>query len=310
MQGWIALCACLLVAPPPSHELTLASGEVLRGQLVEQTADRVVFEHPLLGRLELPGNAVAALTALADAPPAPAPPGPDPGQAAPPPPPPRWTSRIELGFSGSAGTSEDTNLRLAFKTAYKTPQESYTIDASHILTTSRGDRTDNKFTAGILAEWPFAESRWSYFAQGRYNFDEFQSWEHRISAGGGLGYPLVNLDNADGSDRFDFKLRGGLGARKEFGSLREDVQPEGIFAWDLEWNVAPGQAFSTDTAIYPNLQDLDDYRVVTNARYTMEMDALEGLNLTVGIAHEWQSRVDPGVPPNDFTAYVSLGLDF
>jgi putative salt-induced outer membrane protein YdiY len=317
MDAWIAIVACLLLADPPTHEITLASGETLRGMLVEQTAERVVFDHPNLGRLELSADSVKGVVALAQTPqPAQQPlaaaqPAAD-AQPAPPaaPPPPRWKSRFDVGFSGSAGVTEDTNLRLAFKTAHKTPEHHYRIDATYIWETSRGDRTENKFTSGVRADWPIGGSPWNWFLQARYDYDEFQSWDHRFSAHGGVGYHLVNIDHDDGSDKFDFLLRGGLGGRKEIGSIDEDFQPEALFGIDLDWHVSEKQEFHLGSTAYPDLDELGELRVITKAEYTIELDAMEGLVFAAGIDWEWQSQTDPGIKPNDFNAYLSLGMKF
>jgi len=164
-------------------EVELHSGDRLLGTVVEQTADSVVLDHPALGRLVIDADLVRAVRLDSD----PAPPPP-------PPPKPRWDSRFEVGFGANEGTTEESNLRFAFTTTLEEKTQRYKFSSVYSLQTSRGDRSKNMFNATMVAQWPQSESRWGYFGQGSYDFDEFQSWEHRITAGGGLGYHLIDLD--------------------------------------------------------------------------------------------------------------------
>ncbi len=364
MLRWVAICVSILLAPRttppnltplvpyqpppptplqlrgPTHELTLSSGEVLLGRLIQRTTDLVVFEHSILGRLEIPAGEVRTIrpwpkepaplpkkkaappqtppharpqTAEADVPPPAVTPTTTPtthtAPAAP-----RWKSHVELGFSGTAGVTEDTNLRIALNTELKQDSRSLTFDSSYILSTSRGDRSDNKATAGALAQWNLPASRWSYFAQGRYDFDEFQSWEHRITAGGGVGYLLADVTDLDDAgqpvDVFTLMGRLGFGGRQEFGSLNEVLQPEGIIGADLTWHISQRQRLSTQLTFFPDLDDTGEFRAVTKAQWWLKLDALEGLSFKLGLDFEHQSQTDPDVSPNDVTVYGTLVLDF
>ncbi len=350
MLRWVAFCVSILLAPRstppiisplfpyqpppptphqlrgPTHELTFSTGEVLLGQLIQRTADLVIFEHPILGRLVIPAGAIRTLRPWPEEPaplsekkatPVQSPPHVTPQAAesdVPPPAVKRWKSRLELGFSGSAGVTEDTNLRIALNTAFKEDTFKLTIDSRYLLDTSRGDRTDNKFTAGLLSQWDVPASRWSYFAQGRYDFDEFQSWEHRVTAGGGVGYLLTKVTGLDDAgqpiDVLTLTGRLGLGGRKEFGSLNEDLQPEGIIGADLTWHISQRQNLSTQLTYFPDLEDTGEFRAVTKAQWWLKLDGLEGLSFKLGLDFEHQSQTDPGVSSNDLSIYGTLVLDF
>lgn len=355
MLRWVAVCVSILLAPRPTpptlsslapyqppaptphqlrgptHELTLSTGEVLLGRLIQRTADLVILEHPILGRLEIPAGEVRTLRPLHEEPapltekkaaPVQTPPHVTPQAAETDVPPPavtapttpRWKSHFELGFSGTAGVTEDTNLRIALNTAFKQDTRSLTFDSSYFLKTSNGDRSDNKATAGALAQWDVPASRWSYFAQGRYDFDEFQSWEHRVTAGGGVGYLLADVTGLDDAgqpvDVLTLTGRVGLGGRKEFGSLNQDLQPEGIIGADLIWHISRKQHLSTQLTFFPNLDDSGEFRAVTKAQWWLKLDAVEGLSFKLGLDFEHQSQTDPDVSPNDVTVYVTLVLDF
>ena len=55
-----ALVALALTTLGLADQVHLSSGEVLTGNVVEQTAEKVVIEHPVLGRLEIPSDSVTS----------------------------------------------------------------------------------------------------------------------------------------------------------------------------------------------------------------------------------------------------------
>lgn len=329
MRVWLVLFVLLPVGVSLADQVTLTTGEVLRGEIVQSTAEHLVLDHPILGRLEIPRHAVERVDDLppastesppptttdeatanepSESKPAPAMPKPESS------PRPRWDSKLELGFAAHEGNTEDANVLLAVNSRLDRGFDKYTVDSRYSLRTSRGDRSENKLTAGLLTEWPIPPSRWSYFAQSRYDFDEFQSWETRLTGGAGLGYHLIDINDVDktGSpiDVFDLHLRIGMGLRREFGSTNERIQPEGILGGNLVWQVTEHQRFAAGSTIFPNIEESGEFRVVTNAEWVLKLNSFDGLSLKLGLAHEHQSLTDPGIKPNDISIYGAFVLDF
>lgn len=321
MRLW---CLCLVGALSRvlmGDEVELHSGDRLLGTVVEQTADSVVLDHPALGRLVIDADLVRAARLDSDpAPPPPPPPAdlpvaaPGPAAVGPPAPKPRWDSRLEVGFGANEGTTEESNLRFAFTTTLEEKTQRYKFSSVYSLQTSRGDRSKNRFNATMVAQWPHSESRWGYFGQGTYDFDEFQSWEHRITAGGGLGYHLIDLDRPDDTgqpaDYLDLRLKMGGGGRREFGSLNDGLKPEGILGGEIAWQVSPRQRLAVSSTIYPDLGETGEFRLVTYAEWVLQIDKVDGVNFKLGLAHEYQSLTDPGVDHNDLSIYGALVIDF
>ncbi len=78
----------------------------------------------------------------------------------------------------------------------------------------------------------------------------------------------------------------------------------------MTWHVSPSQSFQGSSVAYPDLEKLGELRVITKAEYSIKLDAIEGMTLNAGIDWEWESEVDPGISPNDFNVYVTLGVEF
>src|SRR5262249_22000112 len=109
---------------------------------------------------------------------------------------PRWKSEFEAGASAAWGNNDDRDVRVRFASTRVAPDNTLKLDSLYHFATSHGKATSNSFTAGALSDWPVPASRWSYFAQGRFDYDDFVSWDYRVSAAGGVGYRLLEVQRA------------------------------------------------------------------------------------------------------------------
>lgn len=307
---WLVGIATMLLAVSVAgaDEVELAGGDVLRGTVVEQTDTHVVLEHSALGRLEIARDQITSL--VIDTPPAGEGRGAAPEKAEKKPEmagkkeDKKWKSHVNLAFNGSFGNSDTQSLRVGGRSVRKTPDTRLRLDAVYYISTSDGERDDNDLTLGILHDWLISESPWFYFAQLRYDYDQFESWEQRIAAHTGPGYHLI------AKEAFDLDLRAGIGPRKEFGSQDEDWKPEGLLGFDLEWEVTKRQSFDFNSTFFPIVSDLDDYRTRTTAHWVLKLTDDSDLSVTAGLTHEYQSVVDPGREKNDTKIFTGLQFGF
>jgi len=290
LRGRVLLCvftAC--VAAAMADELRLSTGEVLRGAVVERTVDEVVFDHPVLGKLKIPADKVTSLKTAV------------PVTVPPPPPPPKvWASQIEAGFNGTRGNSTTTASHLAILAVRKTKLHALKLDAAHYYSSSNRRSTKNKFTAGLLKDWFLPDSPWLAFASARYDKDKFESWDHRLAGHAGMGHQVIQRPDLNA------KLRFGVGAAKEWGSDDDSVRPEALAGGELEWQVNERQKFATGTTIYPDLSDAGEFRSLSYANWTVDIDRADGLSLKFGVEHEYQSVVDDDADNTDWRFFSAL----
>jgi len=313
MRSVSALClaAAMMCTASMAHgvdHLRLRDGDRLTGTVVRQTNDAVVFDHNVLGRMTVPLDEIViddqdaqrrqlyrdvALAAMQDA-----------ADADVVPVEKEWVSYFEFGGAAAFGNSDTQNFNLAFETVRKTETTRTTIDASYYYDASDGDRSDSKFTAGILNDWFFKDSDWLFFATARYDYDEFNSWTQRVQAFAGPGYELIKRDN------YDLTLRAGLGATREFNSNDDDVRLDALFGVDVNWKITERQRFHFDSTIFPQLTDLGEFRTLTNAKWSVLVDEESNLSLSIGVQHEYQSIVAPGDEEHDIRITANLRIDF
>ncbi len=297
--------------------IRLATGEVLVVDTFESDGATVRFHHPLLGELTLPANAVEVLPEAVDSsmapeaepmtssespatPPAPMP-EPIPAQ---PPPPKEWKFKLVIGGSLSDGNTENAKFAGTFEAVRETEKMKTALDTGFFFGSSDGDRDENRFTAGGRHDWLNPGHKIFYFADARYDIDEFQSWDSRASGHIGLGYKFIEPP--------PFKLNGllGIGIVKEWGSDNEDVRPEALAGIEGEYTFAEKHSIVFSSIAYPDLNDLGEYRWVSSAKWAFLLDKETKLSLNAGVEHEYQSVVDADREHNDLRVTAGLGLEF
>ncbi len=177
------------------------------------------------------------------------------------------------------------------------------LDGLYFLGYTDGDKDSNKLTTGALMNWEFEESKWSWFAKGRYDYDQFNSWESRVTAHTGPGYLLYDEEN------FNLTLRAGLGAAKEFGSKRNEWLPEALFGAEGKWTLSERQSLVFANWVFPEL-DESEFRNVTTAAWSYSLDDDSNWAINVGLLNEYQSNVSDDNENNDLRLFGGLSFDF
>lgn len=324
----------IVSAAAHAEAIRLASGEVLHVEVLRVTEDAMHFIHPVLGEMTLSReqavvldwddsadtNSAASHVSIAHSnaaelrgPAAPEPaPAPVPQQAtgasaAPPPvdedesP---WKFKIVIGAGLATGNSENANFNGMFTAIRELPETKLAFDTGYFYAESDGDRSENRFTAGVRHDWLNPGKKVLYFADMRYDYDEFQSWDSRITGHVGLGYKLIE------PPKLKLDVLAGLGAVKEFGSENDDIRPEGLLGIEGKWDISEKQSLTFSSTLFPDLSDFGDFRWVNNAAWEAILDESLNLSLTAGVQHEYQSRVDPGRDRNDLRLFAGLQVDF
>jgi putative salt-induced outer membrane protein YdiY len=289
--------------PAGASEIQLDSGDVLNGTIVDETDDTLVLDHAMLGRLEIAMARIAAidggdnsarqladvaLAQLAEAEEETSP----------------WKTSVRFGLAATFGNTDEQTVTAGVDSKRETDETRLIIDGSYYYSQSDGDRTDNKFTAGVRHDWLLPDSQWFLFAQGRYDYDEFESWEHRAGAHGGVGYEFIDTDELYLSGRI------GAGVTKEWKSLDNDLKPEGLLGLDLRWQIKEDHSFNLGTTLFPDLGDFGEFRWVTRADYSILLSESLNMSFTIGLRDEYQSEVDPGSKHNDLRITAGLQFDF
>lgn len=217
---------------------------------------------------------------------------------------PVWNTKLNLGLNVSSGNTDQIGLASTIVSRRTTPTSELTLDAGYFYSNEDGDDTENKFTAGVLHDWLLKDSKWLIFADARYDFDEFKSFDHRFATHAGLGYRLID------KEKMKLTLRGGAGIAKEFGSDRNEIIPEALAGLDFWWQIAEKQSLEISHRFYPDLTDGGEFRTLTTAGWRLALDRGNGLSFTINALHEYVSDVDPGVDKSDLKLFAGISYEF
>jgi hypothetical protein len=215
-----------------------------------------------------------------------------------------WKGSVQAGVNGASGNSENFNLRMGFDAQRVTSAMETKINAAYSWSTDDGTKTASRGDLGLRNDWNLGESPWFVFAIGKVEYDEFQDWRWRTSTIVGPGYTVIR------DEKTTLKVRGGIGASKEFGGTQNELVPELDIGFDFERQLTERQKVFVTHDTSPSIEDLSDFRMVTKAGWEILVDPEVNLLLKLGVEHRRQSKPGEGFKKDDIDYFAVLGWNF
>jgi putative salt-induced outer membrane protein YdiY len=289
----IAAALALWSATALADTVKLANGDELSGEIVEWAVDHLVIDHPQLGRVTLALDQLELDTGEP----------PNPGLFGT-----RflrgWTRGIDLGLSGKQGNTSSTNITAGIDFDYSDDWRRWRLRGRYFYNSSDDGDNDNNARVDLRRDWLVPGSRWFGFATGRYQYDQFESWQHRVVLAGGPGLHLVEGENHS----LDALL--GPSVTREFGT-RDENRAEILFGLDYSWKITERHTFTLGNSLFTQYKpDAGEFRNVTIGELRILLTERPSLNLRIGAENEYDSVVEDDDEHNNLQYYLSLGLDF
>jgi len=216
----------------------------------------------------------------------------------------KWSFGLDFSMNTTSGNTNEETTRLGTHIKRTLPNERMKLDGAYYHKKNTGKVTDNEITVGYLKDWLNPGSRWFFFGSGRFDYDEFESWEKRMNLQIGPGYSLIESDDV----LLNFRL--GAGGRKEWGSKNSNLKFEGLAGIDFAWELTNKQTIETSVWFFPVITDFDDYRTRSSLNWRYKLSRESDISLLFGVLHEIQSIVDPGDDDTDSRIYTGIQLEF
>jgi putative salt-induced outer membrane protein YdiY len=291
----LGLAAALLFvfSPASADEIVLANGDKINGEIVEWSVDTVVIEHPQLGTMRL------ALDDLKI----------DTGK------PPKkgwfdtnfmrgWNRNINMGLNGTIGDNNATNLTIGYNFNYADDFKRWRFTGRYFYNKSDDGDGDNNARIDLRRDWLVPLSRWFGYAAFRYQFDQFESWQHRTTLSGGPGLHLLQ------TERHLLDTTVGLAFTREFGD-RQTQTGEGVWGVEYAWQISERQKFTFSNDFFPEFTpNAGEFRNFTVSEYSIVLSNEPVLKWTLGIQNDYETDIEPGDKENDFRYYMALGVDW
>ncbi len=214
-----------------------------------------------------------------------------------------WDFQIEAGLNGSSGNTDNLSLRAGFSAERLTKEMETRLRFVYKYSEDDGETSENRTELDGRNDWLFPDSPWRWFAQLRYEYDEFQDWDSRLSGFTGPGYDLIK------NDETTLVLRAGIGGNQRWGGDDDGFTPEALAGLDFTHKFSERQSIYFTGEVYPNLEDGGEFRAYARAGWEILIDAETQLTLKLGVEDQYDS--DPGnAKENDFDYFMVLVYKF
>lgn len=338
---FVLLFAAIARAQSPIT-LHLTNGDRISGSLVGEESGKLTLTNAILGRVTIATSAIARREGPTNAVVVATTPAPTNRPPEPPALPPALQKRLNdlqsIYASGSLSAEEFQRQRTALVAPQKPPTPKYwsaELFAGMDLLFSEKDRqiytgrakftyarqrlrnnidylfsygyTDSELTANRMdgwmkTDWDITKLTYTYSLAGA-GYDEIRRLDWRYEVGPGLGYHLVKRTN------FVLRFEGGLHYQvQNFQDNREDYTFSQRLAQDLRWNIGAQFTFDEKVEYFPDLSNLEQFRIRAEANLRYWLRSNLSLNLTVIDIFDTRHAIN--VTRNDLQIRSSIGVKF
>lgn len=214
-----------------------------------------------------------------------------------------WEGRVELGVNGSGGNSDRFATRYGAKIKRQTRRTTFTADLLYSQSSANGTTNEDKLLAESRSEWRLWETPWHYFGHGTADYDQFTAYGVRLAADTGLGYQYVDTGWTQ------FKGRAGVGFSQEFDSPDERFIPEAVVGMSFEHRLTPRQKLIATGDLFPDVTDVQEFRIRSNASWEIKIDPPARLSLRLGLIERYDSTPN-GKRKNDLDYSTLIVWEF
>ena len=168
----------------------------------------------------------------------------------------------------------------------------FDLSAYYNKASAGGVDTQNNAQLDIRNDWLLdAQVPWTFFATGTLFYDEFQAYDVQVNVNGGVGYRVIDVPG------MSLTTRAGAGGSQEIGGPNESWIPEAIFGFNYDQQITATQKFYATLDYFPELEDFNEYRLVTDVGWEIELVQPSNLSLKISATDRYDSTPN-GADPN------------
>ncbi|WP_197530285.1 DUF481 domain-containing protein [Bythopirellula polymerisocia] len=214
-----------------------------------------------------------------------------------------WDMGIQFGLNGSEGANQTQSLQVGGHWKRKTKAWKFNSKIAYNRTSANQVETQNNALLDVRLDRPIDGSPWSLFALNQTLYDEFQAYDLRVSLNTGVGYQWCDTET------FDLEGRFGIGTSREFGGPDNRWTREALFGLESEYLLSKTQRLTAKVDYFPEFEDFNQYRVVTDAGWEIDLDRPSNVSLKFSVNDRYDSTPN-GVDPSllNYSAVLIWGL--
>ena len=300
LSGLLALCL-FFTNLTLADSVTLQNGDVLNGTIIEQNDQSLKLEHPTLGTLVILKSNIQPVTPAESVTEVEEDPADDgllgtgflEG----------WNRSLAIGLKGSEGNTENNSFHVDLNFDFTSDEQRKKFNLDYDRKTEDGEETENDLLTQMDNDYLMPGSPWFWYHRERIEWDKFEDWDYRAGGYIGPGYDFI--------DRATLKVRGrlGLGGNQTWGGEDDGFSPEMLIGAESNWLISDIQSLSLSNSLYPNLEDIGEYRNITRLDWKLKLSELHrGVALKFGIINEYESIAPDDTENNDLKYNLSLDI--
>lgn len=214
-----------------------------------------------------------------------------------------WDIGIEFGINGTEGVNSSSSLRVGGHIKRKT--EDWKLNSSFVYNRNQnnGVETQNNALLDMRVDRLLEDSPWTLYFINQELYDEFQAFDLRVSINAGVGYQLIDQETFNLIGRF------GPGTSREFGASDDFWNKELLFGIDYEHKLSPTQRFTAKVDYYPEWENFNLFRVVTDLGWEIDLDTLKNMSLKFSVVDRYDSTPN-GAKANEINYSALLIFGF
>ena len=217
-----------------------------------------------------------------------------------------WKRSVRVGFNTSSGNTENTNLNLQFHTKRRSKKYLTKLDSEYRFATRNGVDSANRLDVDFRHEWLAPEgSKVGWWATASAEFDEFQDWDYRLSAHGGISYQFIK------NDKTNFKGRTGFGGSQTYGGTKDDFRPEALVTGlDLRHRFNEVMNVEAGMEYFVDVSEVTRDRLNNHVKWNILLDKESNMNLQLKLTHRYDSEPGGRKDNNDVYFDITDGWQF
>jgi putative salt-induced outer membrane protein YdiY len=217
-----------------------------------------------------------------------------------------WKRSIRVGFNTSSGNTENTNLNLQFHTKRRSKKYLTKLDSEYRFATRNGVDSQNRLDIDFRHEWLAPEgSKIGWWTTASVEVDEFQDWDYRLSAHGGISYQFIK------NDKTNFKGRTGFGGSQTYGGTTDDFRPEALVTGlDLRHRFNEVMNVEAGMEYFVDISEVTRDRLNNHVKWNILLDKESNMNLQFKLTHKYDSEPGGRKDNNDIYFDITVGWQF
>lgn len=213
---------------------------------------------------------------------------------------PKWTMTLQAGVISTEGNTDTLSANGAFDLRRTTTEDMLKFYASFNYAEQDDKRNRNEYIGGVYYENNIS-AKWYWYTRFELEHDEFEDLDLRATAAAGVGYYWLREDIRE------FKTRVGVGYRHESYDPGEDKDAAILdLGYDYRRRLAAWAEFTHSLTYSPDVEEFNDYRVVTDMNLTFPIATTELWKFRIGFKKEYNSDPAPGHDRLDSTVYSNI----